>query len=218
MRDRLLSWGIPARRIRTIRNFVTSIPPRASPSGEYGMFVGRLAREKGIDTLLEGLALAGDPPFRIVGEGPIASELKASSVRLHLKNVVFTGRLAARAVADLLARSRYLVMPSVCEENAPMAVLESMAAGCPILVSRRGGLTELVQGGSGLTFEPGDPQSLAEMIHVLARESDTCKELGIRGRLFAQEHLSAEGHREQLEQLYERVTGGKSTHAAGPST
>jgi len=219
MRDRLLAWGIPARRIWTIRNFVTSIAARTSSSGEYGMFVGRLAREKGIDTLLQALALAGDPPFRIIGEGPTASELATLSVRLRLKNVVFTGRLTAPAVADLLARSRYLVMPSVCEENAPMAVLESMAAGCPILVSRRGGLTELVQDGSGLTFEPGDPQSLAGMIHLLSTDNDSCKRLGVRGRLFAREHLSAEGHREQLEQLYESVIGGKTTHAdSGPPT
>jgi len=208
MRDRLLAWGIPARRVWTIRNFVTSIPAGTSPAGEYGMFVGRLAREKGIDTLLEALAIAGDPPFRIVGEGPIASELAALSVRLRLKNVIFTGRLASPAVADLLARSRYLVMPSVCEENAPMAVLESMGAGRPVLVSRSGGLPELVQEGSGLTFEPGNHQSLAELVRLLSTDDELCDNLGTRARLFVQEHLSVENHRRQLERVYEQATAG----------
>lgn len=217
MREQLLAWGISGSRVWTIRNFVPSIPSDPSSLGRYGVFVGRLSEEKGLSGLLGALALSGDIPFRIVGDGPLSSDLMQLNAQLRLQNVVFTGRLNQRAVADAVARSRFLVMPSLWEENAPLAVLESMAAGRPVLVSRRGGLPELVRDGSGLTFEPDDPRSLAEMIRLLWTDDEVCRSLGLRAGVFAREHLSAESHLHQLEQIYEHVIGGKGAIREGKS-
>jgi glycosyltransferase involved in cell wall biosynthesis len=203
--ERLRAWGIPSSRIRTIRNFVPSASLGDSSVGEHGIYVGRLGSEKGVGVLLKALALAGDPPFFIVGDGPLGSDLKHLAVQLGLQSTVFAGRLDSSEVSKLLSQSRFLVMPSVCNENAPLAVLEAMAAGKPVLVTRRGGLPELVRNGTGLVCEPGNEHSLAAGIQTLWADDELCRRLGTQARAFAEDELSAERHRSQLEAIYREM-------------
>jgi glycosyltransferase involved in cell wall biosynthesis len=205
MHDRLRAWGIPDRRVWTVRNFMPSIPPPSSILRDYGVYVGRLSREKGLAVLLEALSLAGDPPFRIVGDGPLRAELVDLSARLGLKGTVFTGRLHPATVARLVSESRFLIMPSLCEENAPLAVLECMAAGRPVLVSDKGGLPELLETGGGLSFQPGDTRSMAESMRLLLVDDELCIRLGGRARAFAEGGLAGEEHRMLLERVYRQV-------------
>jgi glycosyltransferase involved in cell wall biosynthesis len=208
MHHRLRAWGIPEHRVWTVRNFVPSLPPASSILRNYGAYVGRLSGEKGLAVLLEALALAGDPPFRIVGDGPLRQELGDLSNELGLKRTMFTGRLDPSAVAHLLSESRYLIMPSLCEENAPLAVLECMAAGRPVLVSEIGGLPELVRTGGGLSFRPGDARSMAEKMRPLLSDDELCIRVGDEARAFVGEHLSAEEHRRALEEVYRQARSG----------
>jgi glycosyltransferase involved in cell wall biosynthesis len=205
MKAQLKRWGIPEHRVWTIRNFVPSFPPPSPILGEYGMYVGRLSSEKGLGVLLQALSLAGDPPFRIIGDGPAHRELVDLSARLGLKQTVLTGRLHHAEVNRIVSGARFLVMPSLCDENAPLAVLECMAAGRPVLVSDSGGLPELVEGGAGMSFKPGDARSMADMMHVLLRDNERCIDMGIRARTLAEERFSAEGHLRQLEGIYRKV-------------
>jgi glycosyltransferase involved in cell wall biosynthesis len=205
MKTQLERWGIPEHRVWTIRNFVPSFPQPSPILGDYGMYVGRLSSEKGLGVLLQALSLAGDPPFRIIGEGPARQELLDLSASLGLKRTVLTGRLHHAEVNRIVSESRFLVMPSLCDENAPLAVLECLAAGRPVLVSERGGLPELVEGGAGMSFTPGHARSMADMMHVLLRDDERCIDMGIRARTLAEERFSAEGHLRQLEELYRKV-------------
>ena len=78
MRATLLRWGIDGRRLTTIRNFTRIHADAEASSGRYGVYVGRLSREKGVHVLLRALSAAGDPPFKIVGDGPDAEYLRKS--------------------------------------------------------------------------------------------------------------------------------------------
>jgi glycosyltransferase involved in cell wall biosynthesis len=205
MGAQLKRWGIPEDRVWTIRNFVPSFPPPSSVLRDHGTYVGRLSSEKGLDVLLRALSLAGDPPFRIIGDGPMYQELVELRDELGLKRVVFTGRLPPAEVHHLVSESRFLVMPSLCEENAPLAVLECMAAGRPVLVSEYGGLPELVEGGAGMSFPPGDATSMAENMRALLSDDERCLEMGLRARALAEERCSAGGHLRRLEKLYREV-------------
>jgi glycosyltransferase involved in cell wall biosynthesis len=205
MKAQLERWGIPGHRVWTIRNFVSSFPRPSSILGDYGTYVGRLSSEKGLGVLLQALSLAGDPPFRIIGDGPVHHELVDLSARLGLKQTVLTGRLHHSEVNRIVSESRFLVMPSLCDENAPLAVLECMAAGRPVLVSENGGLPELVEAGAGMSFKTGDARSMADMMHVLLRDDERCIGMGMRARTLAEERFSAEGHLRQLEELYREV-------------
>jgi glycosyltransferase involved in cell wall biosynthesis len=120
---------------------------------------------------------------------------------------VFSGRVDPSEVSKALLESRFLVMPSLCDENAPLAVLEAMAAGKPVLVTRRGGLPELVRGGTGLVCDPDDEHSMASGLRTLLADDELCKKLGTRARAFAEEELSTGRHQMQLEAVYRQVAG-----------
>jgi glycosyltransferase involved in cell wall biosynthesis len=136
MRDRLIEWGIPQHLTEVVPHFA-EVPPDSSPRpGAYGAYVGRLSPEKGLHVLLRALRLAGDPPFRIVGDGPIREDLRAETDRLGLQNTRFLGRITGLALDEFLARARFCVVPSLMDEVFGMGALESMDAGRPIVVYR----------------------------------------------------------------------------------
>lgn len=203
MHDRLVQWGISQERVAVVPNFVSQGDGAASVDpGARGIYVGRLSAEKGVDVLLRALSVAGDPPFQIVGEGPHQHELRTLAHQLGLTRTVFSGWLSSPEVADAVSKARYLVMPSLCEENAPIAVLEAMARGRPVIVSRRGGLPELVQRGGGLVSEAGDNRKLAANIRILISDDGLCSRLGAEALATAKERFSPEAHLSLLEQLY----------------
>jgi glycosyltransferase involved in cell wall biosynthesis len=201
-RRRLLEWGIPDGRIQMIRNSVADVSRAPAKPGAFGLYVGRLSEEKGLRSLLAALAGAGDPPFRIVGDGPLEAETVAVAKRLGLTQTQFVGRLEVDEVRETLREARYFVMPSECDENAPLAVLEAMASGLPVVVTRRGGLPELVDRGGGIVCEPGDVTGLTEKLATLMRDEDLCLTLGRESLTIALEEFTPERHRLSLEGAY----------------
>jgi glycosyltransferase involved in cell wall biosynthesis len=208
LRRRLLDWGVPKDRVTLVRNF-TDLPPDASPEvGEEGLYLGRLSAEKGLHELLRALRHANDPPFRIAGDGPLAETVRTLAAELGLRRLKFLGRLNRPAVATELSRARYLVMPSVCDENAPLAALEALAAGRPLLVSQTGGLPELVADGAGASFKPGDVASLAANIGRLGSDDELCRTMGAAAISLARREFSPDRHLRRLKSVDQRVQGG----------
>jgi glycosyltransferase involved in cell wall biosynthesis len=210
MKRRLIEWGFPADKLRVVRNF-TDVRPATAEPGSYGVFVGRLSGEKGVDVLLRALRTAGDPPFRIVGDGPILEVLKRSAAQLGLVNCRFTGRLGPEEVAETLHSARYAVIPSQSEENAPLAALEAMSAGRPLICSAIGGLPELARNGEGRIFRAGDAEQLAEHIRALMADRDLCRSMGARALALARSEFSADTHLTRLEDAY----GAVASHPGG---
>jgi glycosyltransferase involved in cell wall biosynthesis len=206
MAQQLLRWGIPASRVQIVPNFTSIAPGASAELGAYGLYVGRLASEKGLDVLLHALAEAGDPPFRIVGAGPIEESLRALADQLRLRNTEFAGRLDRSAVDDAINAARFVAMPSTCAENAPLAALEAMAAGRPLLVSAIGGMPELVADGAGLSCTAGDVHALAQGIRRLLDDAAYCRTLGSRALEYAERTLAPDLHRQRLEAVYEGAT------------
>jgi glycosyltransferase involved in cell wall biosynthesis len=204
MRRRLVEWGIPAERTTIVRNF-TLPPDPPPPPGERGLYLGRLSAEKGVATLLEALKLAGDPPFDIVGGGPEAGSLLARAASLGLRNTHIVGPVAPELVPRVIAQARYAVVPSTWDENAPLAALEAMASGRPVIGSDVGGLPELVDAGRGHLVPPGDPAALADAIGQYAEDAAAAAADGDRARDFAIAECSPDAHLEALEGAYARA-------------
>lgn len=115
-----------------------ALPERA---GSYALYVGRLAEEKGVERLLRWSADL-DLDLRIVGEGEAAYVAHLRS--LAGPSVRFLGGLTGAALLDAYQGARMLVfLPR--DEEFGIAVLEAMAAGKPVIASRDGALTELVE-------------------------------------------------------------------------
>lgn len=96
-----------------------------------------------------------------------------------------------------------LVLPSRAYENQPLAILEGMAAGVPVVASAHSGIPELVEHETnGLLVAPGDAGALADALRRLLDDPATAAELGRAGRRRAQAMFSPRAHLDRLNDLY----------------
>ncbi|MCY0874779.1 MAG: DUF1957 domain-containing protein [Firmicutes bacterium] len=139
------------------------------------VFVGRLVREKGVQTLIEAAPtiLAACPNARIViiGKGPMTADLTRLARDIGvLQHVHFTGFVTDEERNDWLMRASVAVFPSLYEPFGIVA-LEAMAVNIPVVVSDVGGLADVVtHGHNGLKAIVGHAASLAEQIIALLRD------------------------------------------------
>jgi glycosyltransferase involved in cell wall biosynthesis len=130
--------------------------------------------------------------------------LRALALDLGLRNTQFLGQLPSGDVAEQLRDSRFFTLPSLWDENAPLAALEAMTAARPLLVTQGGGLPELVRSGEGLMCQRGDPQALADKMRLLS-DDDICIRAGTAALARAEEEFTPPAHLRRLEELYGRV-------------
>jgi 1,2-diacylglycerol 3-alpha-glucosyltransferase len=166
------------------RYFASEAARRRAEAGQpekvpYFLFVGRLAPEKNISTLLQAHALylesGGSWPLVIVGDGPQREQLHdQAKAQIQTGKVVFAGHKTIHQLPEYFAFSGCFVLPSI-REPWGLVVNEAMASGLPVIVSSRCGCADdLVEDGSnGFIIDPQSPSNLAAM---LGRVSDLPKE------------------------------------------
>ena len=133
-------------------------------AGEYALYAGRLAAEKGVADAIAACRLAGRAARR---RGRRAGGRRAAACRQP--DVRFTGRVEPDELAGLRAGAALALVPSRYAEILPLAALEAMAAGLPVVASRAGGLAEIVPE-AGL-HPPGDVAAIADRIRALWRDA-----------------------------------------------
>lgn len=170
---------VPAHKLVAVYNGVdverfSPGPARVRRAGHLSIgAVGRLVEEKDYDNLLRALALLRDRGVvfdaRIAGEGPLYGRLRALSQSLGLDDhVAFCGRRSD--VPELLREFDVYVLSSR-HEGMPLAVLEAMATGLPIVSTAAGAVTEVITDGrNGLVVPTGDPAALAGALARVAAD------------------------------------------------
>jgi glycosyltransferase involved in cell wall biosynthesis len=168
---RLEELGAPlGGRARVIPSVQRSFVERSrAAGGEHALYAGRLSEEKGAADAIAACRLAG-VPLVVAGDGPQAAALRAAAG----PDVRFTGRVDPAALARQRAGAALALVPSRYEEILPLAALEAMAAGLPVVASSAGGLAELVPD-RGL-HPPGDVAAMADRIRVLWRDAGAGEE------------------------------------------
>jgi glycosyltransferase involved in cell wall biosynthesis len=124
-------------------------------AGRHVLYAGRLSHEKGVADAVTACRDAG-LPLVVAGDGPQAEDLRALAAGADVR---FTGRVGAEELAELRRDSAVAVIPSRYAEILPLAALEAMAAGLPVVAARSGGLAELAPE-EGL-YPAGDAGALA---------------------------------------------------------
>lgn len=211
MLNNMQANGFPAEKLSYIPNFVD--PDKYQPEympGCYVLYVGRLSKEKGVPTLLKAMTQLPDVPLRIVGDGPerLACENFVSGNKLV--NVRFEGYKSGAELAELYRNARFLVLPSECNENAPMTVLEAFAYGKPAIGSDLGGIPEMVMPGvTGMIFEHGNAGLLAGRIEKLWSDPLAVENMGRNGRQRVENEYSAERHLHDLLEVYKSALAGR---------
>ena len=175
------------------------------------LFVGRLVSDKGVDLLIDALALLAArglrPGLTVMGDGPERPLLTAQVARLGLaQQVEITGFRTGLDLVRTYNEHRILVIPSRYNEPFGIVALEGIACGCVVVGSQGGGLQDAI-GPCGFTFRNGDVAGLAGLLERLLRDPEAGREL-LR---HAPDHLAR--HRTELvAQAYLRVFTEASRH------
>lgn len=192
------SLGVGAEKLIVKPNSTDDIYKGAEdlPSGRQGfLYIGRLSREKGVHLLLEAFHALPEKTLTIVGTGPLEQELRDMAG----DNVHFQGEQARSSVARLLRSSRALVFPSLCYEGLPNTIIESYAAGTPVIACDNENISKLVDHDSnGLLFSSGQVESLIQAIQDF--DKSPCEEFEKRAR---DTYLEKYTHKINLENLLE---------------
>jgi glycosyltransferase involved in cell wall biosynthesis len=170
-RTKCIAGGLPAERVVVKPNFIHPDPGPGDGAGAYALFVGRLSPEKGVRTLLAAWRRLGAVmPLRVVGDGPLATEVRAA--QYDNASVSHLGRTTPGEVLELIGAARCLICPSEWYEGLPRVVVEALARGTPVIASRIGSLAELVQHErTGRHFRAGDSDVLARQVTRMAAHS-----------------------------------------------
>jgi colanic acid/amylovoran biosynthesis glycosyltransferase len=185
--------------------------------------VAALREKKGHRLLFE--AIASDRPgferirLDVVGNGRLREELETHAARLGLgERVRFHGSLTEPDVAAKLDEADLFVLPSVVErsgdtEGIPVALMEAMAAGVPVVTSRITGVPELVRDReTGLLAEPGDVSDLADKLVEVLEDPDAARARAVSARRLVEREFELNSSAECLLDLFEK--NGASANGA----
>jgi colanic acid/amylovoran biosynthesis glycosyltransferase len=187
---------LASRRLRVIHCGVDLDQIAWRPEGRSGfriLAVGRLATEKGFTTLVEALALLAAEGIgfqcTLIGEGPLQEALRARIERLRLgARITMAGALPQEAVRTALDEATVFVLPCEIAPNGsrdgiPVALMEAMAAGCPVISCPVSGVPELITDGvHGLLTPERDATALAHALKRLARDEHLRRRLSFAAR------------------------------------
>lgn len=200
--------GLPSEKITVKPHFAR--PGRESdstrPPGDFALYIGRLDAEKGVRTLLG--AWAGlDIPLKIRGGGQLEKEARDFVAARGMQSVEFVGRLSEDELSQLIRNARFLVLPSEgYYETFGLVAIECFARAVPVLASRIGVMTEIVQDGvTGLHFNPGDTNDLAEKARWLWDRPEEASLMGLRAKAQYERHYTPERNYEMLIDIYRTI-------------
>jgi glycosyltransferase involved in cell wall biosynthesis len=204
--EKFVEWGWPREQLVYIPNYVDAarFEPRYEP-GDYILYFGRLAPEKGLATLLRASAHAR-VPIRIAGTGPEQDRLRSLALELDAP-VEFLGFKTGEDLHALIRHARAVVLPSEWYENAPMSLLESFAFGKPAIGARIGGIPEMIEDGeNGWTFPSGDVTALASTLsRAMALPANEIVRIGRSARHLVSERFNREGYSRAMVSLYSQL-------------
>jgi glycosyltransferase involved in cell wall biosynthesis len=221
--------GMPADRVVLIHNGIAGCPggDGGAVRRELGLSDGApvlvqtatLRPQKAVEVMIAATALVRrthrDVRLLVAGEGDTAALREVAAAHGAADAVSLLGPRGD--VPDLLAAASVGVLSSDFE-GIPLAVLEYMAAGLPVVATDVGGVPEIVRDGeTGFLVAPRDPAALAERIGRLLDDAALAREMGERGRRRQQEAFSREAMVGAVTELYLRLLAANGVSATTPS-
>lgn len=193
LRDRYVSWGLPAERFRVIENAVAGQPVparRLKPGGRRDRFAffGQITAFKGLHVVLDAIAQI---PDEIWGEATLSVfggnlEYQPQAFRDRFETLMeragrrarFYGSYRQDELPSLMSEVDWVIVPSIWWENSPVVIQEAFLHRRPLIVTGIGGMAEKVQNGiDGLHFRVGSVESLADRLGEALRDPALWSEL-----------------------------------------
>ncbi len=215
---RLALTSMPELSIDVISNGATLQPlaadSRAGRTSVRIVAVSRLIVRKGLDTLIVALSrLRGEAvSLDIAGEGPLSETLQQLA-RSHgvADRVRFHGFLERASLDSLLADADVFVLSSVAE-SCSMALLEAMAAGLPLIATRVGGTTELIEHGTnGLLIDAQNVEELTAALRTLVRDPAQRARFGAANLALVRDRFSWQTVARKYEAIFQEAQGASTS-------
>ena len=205
--EKFVQWGWPREKLIYIPNCIDTdrIEMAAGKCGRAFVYMGRLAPEKGVDTFIKAIVMAGAEGWS-VGAGPDEAALKALAFAKKAR-VRFLGHLDKTALFSLIRQARAVVLPSEWYENAPLSIMEAYASGIPVIGAEIGGIPEMIlHDATGLLFESGNVGALASAITKMEQIADAdVREMGRLGNQRMKEGYGTDQYKERMFDLYKSL-------------
>ena len=219
---RVEELGVPRDRITVVPMPMAPAPRDARrgvrPDPGFLLFVGRLVERKGCEYAVRALAelRKGGREVRLVvaGDGPERSRLESLAESLGVRErVEFAGMIPSDDVADHYSRAAVLIMPAVTDwkgeqEGFGMVIVEAMRHGLPVVATRSGGITDIIQDGvNGLLVAERDAAAIAQAIERLLDDGALASRLGAAAASDVAERFAPTRIARTFESVYARAIG-----------
>jgi glycosyltransferase involved in cell wall biosynthesis len=200
-------FGLEPGSVRVIHNAVpkVDVPPARRMGAPTIGGIGRFHPQKGFDTLLQALAELPDVRLRLVGDGPERARLIRLSKSLKVDDRVEFGNWVEGPAAAFVGIDLFC-LPSRFE-GLPLALLEAMRAGIPIVATDVGSVSDAIEHGqTGLLIPADDPSALAASVVQVLGDADLRDRLVQQAKRVAGERFGVETMAQRFETLYDEVT------------
>lgn len=177
------------------------------------LFLSRIIKEKGIYESVETFKILKEKfnnvTYAIAGDGPELINLKNYVKNKNISGIKFTGFISGQNKIDLLTRSHILLFPSY-NEGMPIAVLEAMAFGIPVITRKVGGLNDFFEHSKmGYYTESLKPQVFADFLEKILFNRELLKDMSIYNYNYAQKRFLASQVVKRIEKVFEQVLSKK---------
>ncbi len=217
-RSTFIRGGLRAGKLVVKPNFLAARPVAGSGDGGYALFLGRICEEKGIRTLLDAWRIVGPRlPLKIAGSGPLLNWGREATAAMP--GIEWLGHVDHEDAVELTRRARFLICASLYHESGPLAVIEALACGTPVIAPDLASMDEfVVEGENGLRFLAGDAAHLAERVLWLLGQPELLRALRPKARLSFEQNYTAERNYELLMNIYSRALESRrySTFSMAP--
>ena len=179
--------------------------------GHYFLYFGRLSIEKGVKTLVAAFSNEKHHKLKIAGTGPLMDFVEEAS-KIN-ENINYVGFKTGNELAELIRNASFIILPSECYENNPLAIVEAYSFSKPVIGAQIAGIPELINDrANGFLFRSGDRESLESAINASALITDNEYESYSKSVLyFAQLNFDIGSHYLSLMKVYNNVINQTGT-------
>lgn len=206
-KNQLINGRLKYNKIVALHNFVNESKRDDYVLGDYAFYLGRLSKEKGILNLIEAIGDIPNAKLLIAGDGPERERIEEYINEHKLDSrITLLGYQNQDSIHKYITNSRFVVIPSICNENCPYSVLEAMEIGKPIVASRIGGIPELIADGeNGYLYKADDISELKEKLALMLEDDDKVNRFAQKSRELYENHYSPDSYYNELIKIYNTV-------------
>lgn len=207
-KQKMVEDGIEEEHITAIHNFIELDKYNLETQDDgYGLYIGRLSKEKGILNLIEAFSSIKDKKLYIAGDGPEKEKIESFIAERHLNDrIILLGHINQDEVKEYLRKARFVIVPSIWYENCPYSVMEALAIGKPVIGANIAGIPELVSNQvNGLLYKYDSISDLEVKMKILYENPELAKEYGKNAKKIAIDNYGKEKYYNQIIDIYNKV-------------